>query len=505
MNQTMIYLIGVESSGELSAQTITLIRSCRALVLSRRHQNMLSPILDVLETVAQIPIAPVQETLQQTELALTHGDVAILATGDPLFFGIGRSLLDYFGPERLIISPALSSMQLAFSRFKIPWDDAQFFSLHGHPTAMDGLVSRAPRTAQERPTALDGFVSQAPRTAQERPSTSERNQENTPLSRPLAPLLLNRNKLFLFTDHRLSPDRISQTLLDECGQAINCDYLVHVAENLGLADEKLHTGTFAEIAKLTFGPLTVMIICKTSQSHPANRFGLIEDEIVHSRGLITKNEVRAATLHALRLPDHGVFWDIGGGSGAISLEAARLFPALQVLTVEREDEQIANIQKNRDKFQAWNLQWIQGSAPDVLTSMPDPDRVFIGGSGGHLRAIIEYATRRMRPEGLIVVNAVLEKTAQDAPRYLHENGWCVTTSEIKVTRRRYPQVTDDQVSKAQRRLRVSRDPEMDQERPQATDGPVSQEPESLTLHPITIVVGRNNRFQTKTNSQDREK
>jgi precorrin-6B C5,15-methyltransferase / cobalt-precorrin-6B C5,C15-methyltransferase len=473
MNQTKIFLLGVESFGELSEQTIARIKSCKALVLSRRHQDMLSPILGDLEALARIPIAPVRQALHQVELVLTSGDVAILATGDPLFFGIGRTLLDYFGPERLLISPALSSMQLAFSRFKIPWDDAQFFSLHGHSTATDGLVSRAPRTAQERPR------------------TSERYQESTPLSRPLLPLLLNRDKLFLFTDHRSSPDRISQTLLDESGQAVNRDYLVHVAENLGLADEKLHTGTFAEIAKRTFGPLTVMIIIKTSQSHPANRFGLTEDEIVHSRGLITKNEVRAATLHALRLPDRGVFWDVGGGSGAISLEVARLFPALQVLTVEREDEQIANIQKNRDKFQAWNLQWIQGSAPDVLTSLPDPDRVFIGGSGGHLRAIIEYATRRMRPDGLIVVNAVLEKTAQDAPRFLHENGWCVTTSEIKVTRRRYPQATDGP---------VSRDPGMDQERPQATDGPVSRDADSQTLHPITIVVGRHNRFQTKTNS-----
>lgn len=433
MNQTKIYLLGVESSGGLSAKSLACIKNCRALVLSRRHQDMLAPILDDLEAMTMISIAPVRGALQQAEQALTCGDVAILATGDPLFFGIGRTLLDFFGPERLLIFPALSSMQLAFSRFKIPWDDARFLSLHGSPP----------------------------------------NQDANPFSCPLSPLLLNRDKLFLFTDHRSSPDRISQTLLEECGMAINSDYLVHVAENLGVAEERLHTGTFAEMAARTFGPLTVMIIIKTTPSNPLCGFGLIEDEITHSRGLITKNEVRAATLHALKLPSHGVFWDIGGGSGAISLEAARLYPALQVVTVEREDEQIANIQQNRQRFRAWNLQGIQGSAPEILTSLPDPDRVFIGGSGGHLCAIIEYATRRMRPGGLIVVNAVLEKTAHDAPRFLHENGWCVTTSEIKVTRRRYPQ---------------------------ATDGPVSREPESQTLHPITIIVGRHNRFQTKTTS-----
>jgi precorrin-6Y C5,15-methyltransferase (decarboxylating) len=466
MKQTKIHLIGVESSGELSAQNIACIQNCRALILSNRHREMLLPILGGLPAVLQIPIAPVREALKQAESALTHGDVAILATGDPLFFGIGRTLLDFFGPERLLISPALSSMQLAFSRFKIPWDDAKFLSLHGNPRAGD---------KKQEAGSISCPLSPAPCL--------------------LSPLLLNQDKLFLFTDHRSSPDRISQTLLDECGREINRDYLVHVAENLGFADEQLHTGTFSEIAKRTFGPLTVMIVIKTWQSpHPDTRFGLTEDEIVHSRGLITKNEVRAATLHELRLPCQGVFWDVGGGSGAISLEAARLFPGLQVFAVEREKEQIENIQENRNKFQVWNLQWLQGNAPDVLAALPDPDRVFIGGSGGHLRAIIEYATKRLLPGGRIVVNAVLEKTALEAPRFLHENGWHVTMSEIKVTRRRwYPQAMDGP---------VSRDPGMDQERPQAMDGPVSRDPGAQILHPITIIVGQKNRAEK---NQDREK
>jgi precorrin-6Y C5,15-methyltransferase (decarboxylating) len=168
-----------------------------------------------------------------------------------------------------------------------------------------------------------------------------------------------------------------------------------------------------------------------------------------------------------------VLWDVGAGSGSVGLEAARLCPGLQVFAIERQDEQVENIHKNRQKFQAWNLQIIQGSAPDALAGLPAPDRVFIGGSGGQLSAIIGHAAERLSPGGRIVVNAVLEKTAQEAPAHLHEQGLTVSLSEIKVVRRHYPQTMDGPVSPA---------PGMDEVRPQTMDG--------QTMHPITIIVGR---------------
>jgi len=407
--QTVVHLIGVESSRIFSDTSILdLIRNCRTLVLSKRHQALLAPFLDDLSTIHLISIAPIQAALEQASRKLTQGDVVVLASGDPLFFGIGRTLLQFFGPDRIVIHPTLSSMQLAFSRFKIPWDDARFISLHGRET------------------------------------------------NNLAATLLTQDKLFLFTDRHSSPDQIAKSLLTECGSGINSEYLLHIAENLGMDDERLHTGTLAMIAEQTFSPLNVMILMrkKASQSSMVPCFGLSEEEIAHSRGLITKNEVRAASLHALRLPRHGVLWDIGAGSGAVGLEAARLFPDLQVFAVERGEEQVENILKNREQFQAWNLKLHRGSAPDILSALPDPDRVFIGGSGGQLQAIIEHAAKRLNPEGRIVINAVLEKTAQDAPPLLHAQRLDVTLSEIKVTRRHYP------------------------------------EQNSQTMHPITIIVGR---------------
>ncbi|MBA3007194.1 MAG: precorrin-6y C5,15-methyltransferase (decarboxylating) subunit CbiE [Proteobacteria bacterium] len=433
MSQTKVRLIGVENGEQISDKLIDFLQNCRVLVLSKRHRTMFSSILGQQAAKRLIPIAPVQEALTQVALELAHDDVAIFASGDPLFFGIGRTLLQVFGPERIMVYPARSSMQIAFSRFKIPWDDARFLSLHGRET--DNLAAS----------------------------------------------ILIHDKVFLFTDHSFSPDMIARSLLIECGKGINSDYMVHVAENLEMDNERLHTGTLSEIAVRSFDPLNVMILLKIVPPSTAPSFGLSEDEIAHSRGLITKNEVRAASLHALRLPRQGVFWDVGAGSGAVGLEAARLFPELQVFAVEREDEQIGNIQRNREQFQTWNLQVFHGSAPDTLASLPSPDRVFIGGSGGHLRAIIEHAAGRLNPGGRIVVNAVLEKTAQNAPAFLHEQGLTTSLSEIRVTRSSYPQAMENPTSLAPVTNAPNEVPLGREDRPdQGTQ----------TMHPITIIVGQ---------------
>ena len=159
----------------------------------------------------------------------------------------------------------------------------------------------------------------------------------------------------------------------------------------------------------------------------------------HSRGLITKDEVRAAGLHKLRLPDKGVLWDVGGGSGSVSLEAARMCPELAVYIIERKIEEQENIRNNIITYNACNMHLIKGEAPDALAGLPAPDRVFIGGSGNRLDTIIELAASKLSASGRIVVNAVLKKTAEQAPSLLHRQGLQVETATLSVTRTRYPE------------------------------------------------------------------
>jgi precorrin-6Y C5,15-methyltransferase (decarboxylating) len=388
-----VFLIGVDGSS-LSQEAAKALKQCGTVVGTERLSNCFD-----LSGKKVFPVTPLVESLTRVKQNLADHDVAVLASGDPLFFGIGRRLLDRLGEEQLEFFPARSSMQLAAARFKIPWDDAAFVSLHG-------------REVQDYAK------------------------------------LLQYRKVFVLTDKRNSPDVISGHLIEALDKAVYGDQLqwkVWVGERLGMPDERIVQGNLEEIASSRFDPLNIMLLVCTGDrsSFPRNPFGLHENEIAHSRGLITKNEVRAATLHALRLPKTGVFWDIGAGSGSISLEATAICPQLKVFAVERDQEQLAHIKTNSSRYLAGNIKVVVGKAPTELFSLPDPDRVFIGGSGGQLKEIINECSERLVPGGRIVVNGVIAATKELAPRLMHEAGLAVTISEIAVSRYRpYEEATE---------------------------------------------------------------
>jgi precorrin-6Y C5,15-methyltransferase (decarboxylating) len=149
--------------------------------------------------------------------------------------------------------------------------------------------------------------------------------------------------------------------------------------------------------------------------------------------LITKDEVRAVTLHKLRLPDKGVFWDVGAGSGSVSLEAARLCPELRIIAIEKELKRIDAIAENKRRFFADNIELVNKAAPEALADLPAPDRVFIGGSGGSLGDIVKLVAAVMA-SGIVVINAATLETLQEAMASLEVQGFTVDVSEISVSR-----------------------------------------------------------------------
>ena len=137
-----------------------------------------------------------------------------------------------------------------------------------------------------------------------------------------------------------------------------------------------------------------------------------------SRGQITKREVRAVSLYSLGLRQDSVVWDIGAGTGSISVEAALIAHRGRVYAVERDIDSLPLLEANVSRWGSANIHIVAGEAPGVLEGLPDPDSVFVGGSGGNLSAILEYAASRLNPGGpdpggSIVVNlAVLERTLE---------------------------------------------------------------------------------------------
>lgn len=328
--------------------------------------------------------------------------IVFLASGDPLFFGIGRRVINEFGADSVEIFPDLSSIQVAFSRIKQTWDNALLVSVHGGPD---------PDKRRDLKYDIKDI-----------------------------PLLLGKHsKVAILTDKINSPSAIAKEFLKPSSLIPHTSsFKIYVCEKLGYPDERITQGTPEDIAGMLFSDPNVVIIKNLSLqasflSPQPSPFGLREDEITHSRGLITKDEARAVTLHKLRLPQKGVFWDIGAGSGSVSIEASLLCPDLRIFAVEKDNEQAGHLQENRLRFSAINIELIKAEAPEALSLLPLPDRVFIGGSNGMLGGIMEVISGHDRTR-IVVVNATTIETLNEAVVQLEKHGFGVDISEVSVAR-----------------------------------------------------------------------
>ncbi len=336
-----------------------------------------------------------------TDPGTESGPVVLLASGDPLFFGIGRRAILEFGRENIDILPDLSSIQLAFSRIGVPWDDALLMSLHG-----------GPNPEKRRKLKYD--------------------LEDLPL------LVRTHSKICMLTDREKNPTAIASFLN---ASSIRHKLLIYVCEKLGYPEEKITKGTAEEIAGLAFSDPNVVITMKddadTDKSIPGGLplFGLSEDAISHSRGLITKDEVRAVAIHKLKLISGCTVWDIGAGSGSVSLEIARVCPGSEVYAVEKDAGQLAHIRKNKTTFEATNITIVNGMAPDILSRLPVPQRVFIGGSKGRLKDIITLIDKCV-DAGIVVITATMLDTLHEGVACLEQAGFLVSVSEVTVSRSR---------------------------------------------------------------------
>lgn len=381
-----LFVIGV-SDNILSESNQEILNNCSYAFATPRLQELIGHLPLELHN-----ISPVLEGIEKIKATLTLGNVAVLASGDPLFYGIGKRLLSEVPKEVIEFHPAVSSIQKAAALFKTHWDDATILSLHG------------------------------------------RNHPHIP------GLILQHHKCLLLTDTKNNPNEICKKIRDYLAliedENSAKEISVMVAENIGLPGQRLFSGTLSEAVASTFSPLNVMFIGRRiiSDNDFPDALGLTEDEVVHSRGLITKSEVRAATIHQLRLPKTGILWDVGAGSGSISIEAARSHPSLTIFAIEHKPEEIHNIKANIRKFGCYNVIPLFGKAPENLVDLPTPDRIFVGGSSGTLPAITEIAQNCLPADGRIVINGVIEKTIKEAPELLAQASFSIETTTISVSR-----------------------------------------------------------------------
>jgi precorrin-6Y C5,15-methyltransferase (decarboxylating) len=165
--------------------------------------------------------------------------------------------------------------------------------------------------------------------------------------------------------------------------------------------------------------------------------GIPEDEFHYRqprRGLITKTEVRVLSLAKLRIREESVVWDIGAGSGSVAIEAALIARKGSVWAIEKNAEDMENVTQNVEKFGVGNVTAMNARAPERLNEFPDPDAVFIGGSGGEMREILEIVWKRLRPGGRVVVNAITLDNSYEAVSSMKELGFEVEATLAQISR-----------------------------------------------------------------------
>ena len=291
-----------------------------------------------------------------------HRRVAVLLSGDPGFFSGAKRLLPCLEGHRVRVVPGVSSMQYLCAKVGQSWDDARAVSLHGKDASVAGMLRRS-------------------------------------------------GKVFAVTDGE-------RALREVCRELVGAgmgDARVYVGQRLSYPDEAIFSGAARELADAPCDALSALLITWPAQklSLPV---GLPDAAFIRKDGgegrivPMTKSEVRAVAISKLRLTEDAVVWDVGAGTGSVSVEAALLCPAGRVFAVEKRADACALIGENMRKHGAGNIEVVEGEAPAALGGLPAPTHVFIGGGGADMGAIVDAALAA-NPRAQIVATAITPESA----------------------------------------------------------------------------------------------
>jgi precorrin-6Y C5,15-methyltransferase (decarboxylating) len=291
--------------------------------------------------------------------------VCLLASGDPMFFGIGATLARLLDPGRLRVLPHPSSASLACARLGWPLDRVEVISLVGRPIEQ--------------------------------------------LHRVIQP---DRRVLVLSADG-LTPAAVAALLTD---RGYGHSELT-VLEWLGGPDERRLTGTAAGWSDRSAAPLNVVAVrCRADLEAPLlPAVAGLPDEAYEHDGQLTKREVRATTLARLAPVPGQLLWDVGAGAGSVAIEWMRADRTCQAIAVERDPRRVARIARNANALGVPDLRLVTGAVPDALADLDPPDAVFVGG-GLTAPGVLDQCWEALRPGGRLVANAVTvesERVAAD--------------------------------------------------------------------------------------------
>ena len=375
MNVTLIGM-GSGQPENLTLQGLAALRQADLILGARR-------LLAVLPAGCTENRAAAYRPDEVAELLQTSGaeNAVLVYSGDTGFYSGASSMMEKLEAlgVRARVLPGLSSIQLLAAALGRPWQGWNLVSAHGR------ICDPVAECMQGRPT-------------------------------------------FFLTGGSEDPATLCAQLAAE-GFG---DVQAVVGQCLGTPEEKLFRGSVKELAAGRFNSLSVLLV-EAVEGLPRRAPGLPDEAFERGDVPMTKQEVLAAVLARLAVRPEDILWDVGAGTGSVSVELALAAPRGRVYAVECRPEGCALIKANREKFRTRNLVLVEGLAPAALSDLPAPDAVFIGGSKGSLAAIVDAALDK-NPDARICVSAIALETLSAAVAALTAKGRTVQVSQIAVSR-----------------------------------------------------------------------
>lgn len=376
------FVIGIDDNQQqyFSPEIVALIKDHSIFSGGERHHKIVRSFLPDNYQWIDIKV-PLTAVFSQYE---EHEKVVVFASGDPLFFGFANTIQRMMPSSEIVLFPYFNSLQLLAHRLLLPYQDMHIVSLTG-------------RSWHKFDEAL----------------------------------ILGYEKIGVLTDNKEhTPQAIVQRML-EYGYD---NYKISIGELLGNKDqEKYNTYNLREVENRSFSFPNNIILQRTSAR--TRSFGIPESDfnLLNGRAkMITKMPIRLLSLNMLDLRNRSVFWDIGFCTGSVSIEAKMQFPHLQVLSFEKREEGAELMKTNMQKFGVLGIEFFIGDFQDIdISTLPNPDAVFIGGHGGKMNEIVCKIRPILNNGAVVVFNAVSDDSRKMFIDALNENDYTLE-QDVKI-------------------------------------------------------------------------
>lgn len=352
-----VTLVGI-GMGDSSQLTLEAVDACQNADVIIGAERMLSSVKMHCSNTFNAYIS--DEIINFIKSHEEYCNIVVALSGDVGFYSAAKKLIDAIEKEgyELKLVCGISSVVYLCSKLKTSWEDVNLLSAHGRDANIIASVK-------------------------------------------------SHKKTFAL----LSGSDGVRSICDSLIEAGLNDVILHIGENLSYSNELITSGQPADLKNQDFGKLCVVLITN-EKADSTNPLGIEDENFIRGTAPMTKSEVRTLAITKLKLKQDSVIYDIGAGTGSVSIEMALAVPDGTVYAIEKENEAVDLIRQNKAKFGTSNLEIIHGTAPDAIRELPEPTHAFIGGSSGNLNDIMQTLLSKNKDMRIVITAVTLETVSE---------------------------------------------------------------------------------------------